>query len=236
MKVEIWSDIACPFCYIGKAHIEKALSSFENAEDVEVLFKSYQLDPEYHNSDGEDVFTHLSEKKRMSLEQVRQMTERVNQMATETGLVIDFEKNIPANTIDAHRLIHLAYQEACGEEVLTALFKAYFTEGKNIEKVEVLEEIGLESGIKQEKLDSFFSSEDFAYDVKQDILESRNLGIRGVPFFLFNRKYAVSGAQPVEVFEEVLEKSFGEWRKGNPALVNVGVDDAGMCADDSCEI
>jgi protein disulfide-isomerase len=236
MKVEIWSDIACPFCYIGKAHFEKALASFASKADVEVIYKSFQLDPEYQNTEKETVYTHLSTKKGMSLSQVTEMTAQVASMAAQTGLTIDFDSNIPANTKDAHRLIHLAASQNKADIVLNALFEAHFTNGEDLENIAVLKQIGSHCGLTEAQLDNLFTTETFAYDVTQDILESRNLGIRGVPFFLFNRKYAVSGAQPVEVFSGALGTSFSEWQKENPPLVSLNTTDAGICSDGGCEI
>lgn len=236
MKIEIWSDVACPFCYIGKAHLEKALASFAESKDVEVVYKSYQLDPDYHYQEGDTSYSHLTEKKGIPMEQVKQMTTRIEQMAGDAGLKMDIQSVIPANTFDAHRLIQLAARHNKEEQVVTALFKAHFADAKNIEEQTVLRKIGLQAGLSKDEVDSVFNSDELAYDVSQDIMESRNLGITGVPFFLFNRKYAVSGAQPVEVFEGALAKSFSEWRKEHPVLVSLNTRDDAACTDEGCGI
>jgi len=236
MNIEVWSDIACPFCYIGKAHLEKALSTFKYASKIEVTYKSYQLDPTYNYQHGDTTFSVLTKKKGMSLEQVKQMAAHIEQMAKKVGITMNIEKTIPANTYNAHRLTHLANKENKSKEVMEALFKAHFTNGKNIEDITVLTEVGVQAGISKALIENLLSSDEFAYDVKQDIMESQNMGVSGVPFFLFNKKYAVSGAQPVDVFENALGKSFEEWEKTNPIFINLNTEKSNTCDNSNCEI
>lgn len=236
MKVEIWSDIACPFCYIGKAHFDKALASFENAGEIEVDYRAYQLDPEMNFKGGQTAFSYLTKRKGMPMTQVEQLVSRIIQMAADAGLKMDFKTNIPANTLDAHRLIQLAIQERKEKAVIEELFEAHFTNGKNIEDKEVLKTIGVNIGLDAARVTEVLNSDEFAYEVKQDIMESRNLGVSGVPFFMFNGKYAVSGAQPVGSFTNAIEKSFQEWRKDNPEIVSLNVSKGSTCSDSSCEI
>lgn len=237
MKIEIWSDIACPFCYIGKAHLEKALSNFEHTAEVEVCYYSYQLDPEYHYQEGDTAFSVLTHKKQMPLEQVRQMADHIEQMAREAGLSMNIEKTLPSNTYDAHRLLHLAKSDRKEKQIMDALFKAYFTDGKLIEDKKVIGKIGVDCGLAQASVDKLLSSDEFAYEVKQDILESRSIGVSGVPFFVLNRKYAISGAQPVEVFTNALKNSFNEWKKDNPQFINLNSSDKdAACGTDGCAI
>ncbi len=235
MKIEIWSDIACPFCYIGKAHLEKALANF-GQENIEVTYRSYQLDPDYHHKEGDTAKSVLAHKKGMAEAQIRQMTEQITKMGEQAGVDMNFETNLPANTFDAHRLIHLATRENRQQEMLTALFKAHFTMGKNIEDKAVLKDLAIRVGLAKESVEQLLDSDDFAYAVQQDIMAARNIGVQGVPFFVFNQKYALSGAQPVSTFEDVLEKSFREWRKDNPAFEDLSTDKAAKCEDGSCEI
>ena len=237
MKIEIWSDIACPFCYIGKTHFEKALADFEHKSKVEVVYKSYQLDPEYHHKEGDTSISVLVEKKGMPEGQVRQMTGHVESMASQVGLSMDIQNTIPANTLDSHRLIHFAITEKKEKETIDALFHSHFTEAKNIEDKQVLTEVAKKVGLNQERTAEVLSSDEFGYDVSQDILESRNLGIRGVPFFLINRKYAVSGAQPMDAFRNALKQTFEEWQKENEQIVslNSAADDGSSCSVDGCD-
>ncbi|WP_313190989.1 DsbA family oxidoreductase [Sphingobacterium sp.] len=237
MLIEIWSDIMCPFCYIGKHHFEKALDSFIFKDEIKVAYKSYQLDPNYHYQDGDSTYSYLSRSKGMPMEQVKEMTGNVEQMAKNAGINIDFATNIPANTFKAHELIHFAATQGKGAEMKERLFQAHFSGGLNIEKDEELVSLAEEIGLDKKQAEEALNSDQYAYEVKQDLAEAQQIGIRGVPFFLIDRKYAVSGAQPVDVFTEVLEKSFSEWKEKNPPIIFFKSDDsAPSCTDDKCDI
>ena len=237
MLIEIWSDIMCPFCYIGKHHFEKALHSVGFNDEIKVVYKSYQLDPTYHYVEGDTTYKYLSQSKGMPLEQVKEMTNQVEEMGRKAGVHINFSTNIPANTFKAHELIHFASTLGKGSEMKEKLFKAHFEEGLNIENDSVLLNLATVIGLQENSAKEAIDSDKYAYEVKQDLAEARQIGVRGVPFFLFNRKYAVSGAQPVDVFVEVLEKSFGEWKESNPDITFLGGSGTGpSCTDDKCDI
>jgi protein disulfide-isomerase len=209
MKVEVWSDIMCPFCYIGKRHFERALEKFENRNQVEIEWKSYQLNP----SVGKEGIAHkdyLIKEKNISSAQVDQMLENVTAMASRAGLIYDLDKAIVANSFDAHRLSHLAKKYNKQDEVEESLFRAHFTEGKNIADSAVLLEIAAQAKLPESEAQEMLNGKQFAKEVLDDIEEASRLGIRGVPFFVFDRKYAVSGAQPVEVFLETLTTAFND--------------------------
>jgi protein disulfide-isomerase len=218
MKVEIWSDIMCPFCYIGKRNYESALDRFEAKNQVEVEWRSFQLDPTIPKNlpSKENVYQYLADKKGISYEQSAKMHERVIEMAKNAGLDYRFDKAIVANSFDAHRLIQLAKTKGLGDAAEERLFRAYFTEGKDFGDHEILISIGKEMGIPEEEIKSALVSGDYAEKVNEDIQEAGEIGVQGVPFFVFNRKYAVSGAQPPEYFLQALNQSFGEWKKANP--------------------
>jgi predicted DsbA family dithiol-disulfide isomerase len=144
------------------------------------------------------------------------MNAHVTQMAAEVGLTYNFDKAVVANSFNAHRYSHLAKKHGLGIEAEEQLFKAYFTEGKNIDDKETLIELGQQLGLDATEVKQTLESDAYANDVKHDIAEAQYLGIRGVPFFVFNNKYAISGAQAVPVFKETLEKAFDEWQKENP--------------------
>ncbi len=212
-KIEIWSDIQCPFCYIGKRKIEKALENFEGKEDVEIEWRSYQLDPEAKSQPGVDLYDYLAQRKGQTREWAIEMHKNVTNMAKENGLDYQFEKAVLANSYDAHRLIHLAKKYKLGNEAEEIIFKSYFTEGKNIANKETLMLLAKEIGLKDEQeIKQVLDSDKFGDEVRVDIEEAQNIGVRGVPFFVFNRAYAVSGAQPVEIFTETLNKSFEAWQ------------------------
>jgi len=235
MLIEIWSDIMCPFCYIGKHHFEKALASVDFANQIKVAYKSYQLNPETHFTPGETVYSMLSKSKGMPIEQTKEMTSHVVKMAKETGLTIDFDSNIPANTFKSHILIHFAENKGKASDMKERLFGAHFVSGLNIENDDVLLQVGESLGFSAEEIKDALSSEQYAYAVKQDIKEAQHIGIRGVPFYLFDRKYAVSGAQPVASFVEVLEKSFSEWKANNPGIQMLNDQDGdASCGPDGC--
>lgn len=210
MKVDIWSDIRCPFCYIGKHKFEKALEQFENKKDVEVTWHSFQLDPNLKTQPEVDTIDYFTKVKGVSREQAMQMFEGAQKMANETGLQLNLESTVLANSYNAHQLLQFSKSKGLGNKIKEALFKAHFTDGKNIDDLQTLTEIAAGIGLDKKETEEILNSEKFAYEVKQDEMTARNIGVQGVPFFVFNNKYAVSGAQPPETFLEVLEKTWEE--------------------------
>jgi predicted DsbA family dithiol-disulfide isomerase len=210
MKIEIWSDVMCPFCYIGKRKFETALEKFEHKDKVEITWKSFQLSPDMEYKEGETLSSYLAKHKGWSLEQAQSANQHVANMAKESGLDFNFHNAIPANTFNAHRLIHLASKFNLQDEAEELLFSSYFTQGKNVGDTATLIALGKQIGIPESELSSLFEGDQYAQDVEKDIREAQQIGVRGVPFFVFDRKYAVSGAQPSEVFLETLEKVMAE--------------------------
>jgi predicted DsbA family dithiol-disulfide isomerase len=228
MKIEIWSDIMCPFCYIGKRRFEQALDKFEGKDKVEIEWKSYLLSPEMVTDPTKNLHEFLAEHKGISVEEAKEMNGYVAKMAAETGLEYNLDKAIPANSFNAHRVLHFAAEHGKQNEAKEALFKAYFTDGKNIDDAATLVEIAGSVGLDTNKLSGAMGGEDYFQDVVMDIQEARNIGVRGVPFFVFNRKYAVSGAQETDAFLDVLKKSYGEWQQYNAPLDVVDGDSCGV--------
>lgn len=206
MKVEIWSDVMCPFCYIGKRKFEQALEQFLERNSVEIEWKSFQLNPGMKTDPSKNINQFLAEHKGISVAQAKLMNDRVTEMAREVGLHYDFDKAIVANSFAAHRLSHYAKKYGKQDAMEERLFKAYFTEGKNTADHETLIQLAGEVGLDENEVRVMFSGNDFADDVNNDIYEAHQVGARGVPFFVFNNKYAVSGAQPSELFLQVLNK------------------------------
>ena len=231
MKIEIWSDVACPFCYIGKRRFENALEQFAHRDEVEVIWKSFQLDPEAQYSPGQNIYDHLAERKGWSRQQARETTAHVIEMAQGEGLQYDFDKLVPTNTFDAHRFTHLAAQYGLQDKAEEKLFHVYFTEGKNIADPTVLTQLGVEIGLEASAVQQMLNSEDFTDEVQSDIVEAQALGVRGVPFFVFNRQYAVSGAQASAGFLQALQQSWTAWEKENPA-VSTEVTNGEVCMPD----
>ena len=237
MKVEIWSDVVCPFCYIGKRHFEKALEMFEQKENNEVEWKSYQLDPNYvyNPNKPESSLEHLAEKKGITIEQTRQLIEHVVSMAAKVGLNYNYDKIIVANTTDAHKIIQLAKSKGLGDRAEELLFEAYFIRGENINERETLEKTALEIGLTKEDITEAFESDKYAHEITKDIQEGRQIGGRGGPFFVFDRKYAVSGAQPIDTFEKTIAKAYEDWESKNRTISTVnGIDGSTCDIDGNC--
>lgn len=227
MKVEIWSDLVCPFCYIGKRKFEQAFELFPNKENVEVVWKSFQLDPEMKTTPGESVHQYLAKRKGVSVEKAKEMGQYMSNMAKEVGLDYNFDIAVINNTLAPHRLLHLAKKYAVQNEVKEKLFAAYYTAGKDIADTDVLIETGTSLGIPADEIQQMLQSDLYIDEVRQDQYRAQQIGVQGVPFFVFNNKYAVSGAQPAAVFTQVLDTV---WEEEKP-LVEIAAAD-GFCTTD----
>ncbi|MBP6090449.1 MAG: DsbA family oxidoreductase [Crocinitomicaceae bacterium] len=211
MKIEIWSDVQCPFCYIGKRHLEIALDQLKPTESIEIEWKSYQLDPTIPaDLAPQNSFTYLAAKKGMTIEQSIAMHENVTQMAAKAGLNYQLEKTIISNSYNAHQLIHLAKTIKKGDEMEEILFDAYFCQGKNIGNIPTLIELGEQIGLTESAIVSAITTNQFGDRINREIQESQQIGVKGVPFFVFDRKYALSGAQPVEQFVNCIQQLIAE--------------------------
>ncbi|PXY38796.1 disulfide bond formation protein DsbA [Flavobacterium cheongpyeongense] len=207
MKIEIWSDIMCPFCYIGKRQLESALAEFPD-DEFEIEWKSFQLDPNIEPQSGKDVYTFLAERKRISVEQSIEMHKGVRERAKSVGLDYHFDKAVISNSLNAHRIVHLAKKNKLGNEMEEIFFKAYFTDGKDLNDVSTLIALGMDCGLQAREIQKVLENETlFLNDVKSEIEEAREIGVQGVPFFVFDRKYAVSGAQSVETFVQTINEA-----------------------------
>jgi predicted DsbA family dithiol-disulfide isomerase len=228
MKVDIWSDVMCPFCYIGKRKFEDALAQFANRDDIEIEWHSFQLDPDVTPQPGRDVYSYLAERKGISDAQSRQMHDNVVAMAKQVGLQYNFDKAVIANSFDAHRIGHLAKKYGKGDAMEEQLFRGYFTEGKDIASHDVLVAMAKAIGIDEAEARQVLNSNMYADAVAADIQRAAQIGVRGVPFFVLNNKYAVSGAQQPETFLQALSQAWKEYEKDNPKLTIVG-GDATVC-------
>ncbi|BAS14596.1 uncharacterized protein YwbO [Arthrobacter sp. Hiyo8] len=232
MKIEIWSDVACPWCYIGKRRFERALAEFPHRDSVEIQWRSYQLDPSIpEHYDGTEL-DYLSKRKGMNPGQVSQMFENVALQAKGEGLNYRFDDVVVANSFTAHRLIHLAAAHGKQDEAKELLLSGHFEHGKDIGSQEYLAELGGDLGLPEAEIAELFSTDKYAEDVRGDIAEARMIGVTGVPFFVIDRKYGLSGAQSSEVFTQALTQA---WQEANP-LVAVGSADGEACGPDGCAI
>jgi predicted DsbA family dithiol-disulfide isomerase len=235
MKVEIWSDVMCPFCYIGKRHFEKALEGFPERDKVEIEWKSFQLNPDMKTEPGKNINQYLAEHKGWSMEQARQANQYVTKMAGEAGLEYDMDRAVVANSFDAHRLVQLAKKSGKGDAMEERLFRAYFTEGKNIADHATLLELAADIGLEKEQVEKVLASRAFTEEVEKDIYEAKQINVRGVPYFVFNDRYAVSGAQPSDTFAGALQAAWKEWEQQNPPLTDLSADKGNACdIDGNC--
>lgn len=205
MKIDIWSDIRCPFCYIGKRNLESALAQFEHKDQVEIVWRSYELDPDLETDLNTSTIEYLAKRKGISKDASERMHAQVTQMAADSGLAYNFDISKVSNSFDAHRLIQFAKTVGLADNAEEALFKAYFTDGKDISDLNVLFDLGLGIGLNEKELHEVLHSTRFGKEVKADQAMANEIGVSGVPFFVFDFKYAVSGAQPPEAFLNALE-------------------------------
>ncbi|MGP3910848.1 DsbA family oxidoreductase [Nonomuraea sp. 10N515B] len=204
LRIDIWSDVVCPWCYIGKRRLESALARFEHADEVEIHWHSFQLDPSHPKGHREPSSDRLAEKYGASPAQVREMTQRVTDLAAAEGLTYALDKAISVNTIDAHRVSHLAARHGLGARMHERLLSAHLVEGEVVDDPDTLVRLAAELGIPEDETRKVLDGDAYEDAVQADISEARSLGITGVPFFVLNRAYGVSGAQPADAFLSAL--------------------------------
>jgi len=224
MQVEIWSDVVCPWCFIGKRRFEDALSRFPHADDVTVVWRSFELDPNAPFSHGVDNAARLASKYGVSREQAEGMLERMTRVADDEGLAFRLDIARSGRTFDAHRLLHLAAEHGLQDALKEALLSAYQEKGEHIADPDVLTKVAIDVGLDEDVVRDVLTTDRYADDVRRDESEAHEIGVQGVPFFVFDRKYAVSGAQASDVLLDVLERA---WTDRQPVQIVAG---------DSCDI
>ena len=234
MKVEIWSDINCPFCYMGKRNMETALQQFPHRDEVEIIWRSFELNPYAEIDPEESLYEKLALKYGRSIQWAEASSRNVTERAAAIGLTYDLDRAIPTNSLDAHRLIHFAARYGLQDQAKERLLSAYFTEGKHIGKHQTLAQLAVEIGLDAVEVRRMLAGDDFKEAVRKDEAEAQKLGIRGVPFFVINRRYGISGAQPSEVLLQALEQIWGE-ENSVTELANSNQKQEG-CSDDTCEV
>ena len=235
MKIEVWSYIVCPFCYIGKRKFEQAFEQFQYKNNIELIWKSYQLDTSIMQVDKQNYASYLSKRKGWSSQQVADILANVTNMAKNVGLDFHFEKAVVANSVNGHRLSHLAAKYKLQDKAEEALFKAHFVEGKDISDKFILNELGKSIGLDTLEVENVLKSNEYLDEVKKDILEAEEIGVTGVPFFVFNRKYAFSGAQDSKDFLQTIEKAYFEWEKENKLKPLEIINGQSCLIDGKCE-
>ena len=205
MHIDIWSDVVCPWCYLGKRRLEKALASFEGRGDVTIAHRSFQLDPTRPKGETTSRRTMLMSRYRLTEDRVREMDHNMETMAAAEGLEYHLtEKGQSGNTLDAHRVVHLAASHDRGDQMLERLYKAYFTEQRSVFDVESLVSLAVEEGLDATEVREALESDRYVDAVRRDLEEARMLGVTGVPFFVIDGRYGISGAQATEVFTRAL--------------------------------
>ncbi|MGH9012101.1 MAG: DsbA family oxidoreductase [Acidimicrobiia bacterium] len=234
MRVEIWSDVVCPWCYVGKRNFEAALSRFEHRDQVEVIWRAFELDPSAPAEREGDYATHLAHKYGMSVAQAQKMIETMTATGAKAGVVLDFDRARPGNTFDAHRLIHLAGERGVQDGVKERFLRATFTDGEPIGDRDVLLRLAVEAGLSKDEAAAVLESDAYATEVRAEQSLALDLGISAVPFFVIDRTFGVPGAQPPDVILAALQRA---WKKTARPLELTG-DTAGApgCEGDACAL
>lgn len=235
MKVEIWSDVMCPFCYIGKRKFESALNSIPQKDAIQVVWRSFELNPNLSYKPGRDAYSYVAEIKGQSREWSLKVHDSLTQTAKSIGLDYNFDQAKITNSFDAHRIIQLAKKYDLTDAVEERFFKAYFTEGELISDHATLIRLAVEAGLPEEETARVLATDRYAEEVRMDAAEARSLGANGVPFFVIDRKFAVSGAQETAVFAETIQKALDEWTNNNPAPMPEILNGQSCTPDGVCE-
>src|SRR3546814_8078495 len=235
MRIDVWSDVVCPWCYIGKRRLETALESFEHSNEVEVVWHSYELDPSAPSVPSENMAEVLARKYGGGVEGAKQMMNQVETVAAEECLRYRLSENLRVNTVDAHRLLHLALDDG-GTELQSALKEAlcrsHFLELRNVADHDTLMEIAVGVGLDAVRVQEVLAVREFLDEVHADVAQARAYGATGVPFFVIDEKYGISGAQPAEVFHQALAQA---WDESRPTLKMVDADGE-ACGPEGCAI
>ncbi len=235
LQVDIWSDIACPWCYIGKRRFEQALSQFEGREQVDIVWHSFELDPSAPQSKPSGLNAMrdgLAAKYGRSAAEAQGMLDSMTQTAAEVGLNYHFDKALPANTFLSHQLIHLATEHGLQDAMKERLLHAYFTEGKHLGQLDTLVSLGAEVGLNADEVRAALEAQTYAEAVRRDEAQAQAYGISGVPFFVLGNKYGVSGAQAPETLLSALKQVWSE----QAPLTLIGADAGEGCEDGSCAV
>jgi predicted DsbA family dithiol-disulfide isomerase len=234
MRVEIWSDVVCPWCYIGKRNFEAALAEFEHADDVEVVWRSYELDPAAPPVREGDYASRLADKYGVPAGEAKAMVARMTATAAKSGLDFRFDRVQPGNTFHAHRLIHLGAAHGIQDAVKERLLAGYLTEGERIGKRDALERLAVDAGLDAADAAEVLDGDTFGEEVRADEAQAAAFGISAVPFFVIDRTYGIPGAQPPDVLLAALRKAWDDTHTS--ALVLPAGADAPGCEGDACAI
>lgn len=236
VRIEIWSDVVCPWCYVGKRRLESALAEFEHGDDVEVVYRSFELDPSAPQGGTGRTLPQLARKYGRPEQEMEAMMHQLIDTAAADGLDLHLLDTVHTNTVDAHRLLHLALAQggpALQRSLKEELLAAYFTRAENVGDHAVLAAAAASVGLDADRVAAVLTGEEFADAVAADVAQARAYGATGVPFFVVDGRYGISGAQPAEVFGQVLERA---WSESHPTVEMVGGAADGACGPDGCAI
>ena len=233
MEIEIWSDVVCPWCYVGKRNFETALAQFEHREDVTVRWRSFELDRSAPTERTGSYTTHLARKYGMSEAQAQASIDTMTQTGARAGVVLDFDRARPGNTFDAHRLLHLAADHGLQDAMKERLFRGTFTDGEPIGDRRALARLAEDVGLPPAEVTATLEGDAYATDVRADEDLAIEFGISAVPFFVIDRKFGIPGAQPPDVIVQVLDRA---WNKLQPAAATAGGGEAPGCEGDACAL
>lgn len=206
MNITIWSDFVCPFCIIGEAHLKKALKNFAHADKIKVEYKSFLLMPDAKYIPDKSYAETFSQLKGMPLKQAETMLQQVTEQAKKSGVEINYDIAKIASTADAHRVFQYAKVEGLGNQFFSRFYKAHFSEGENLSDHSTILQLAKEIGLNESQVQQILEHNTFEDEVNQDLAEARTIGVQGVPFFVLNNKYVISGAQPLATFEQAIEQ------------------------------
>ncbi len=229
LKIDVWSDIVCPWCAIGKRRLEIALARFPHSDDVEVVWRAFELDPSAPAVRKGDNATRLAEKYGRTKAQAEAMIQSVTDAAAKDGLHFQLSRALSGNTFDAHRVLHLAAERGLQGAVKERFFRGYMSEGRAIGEHEVLVQLASEAGLGAEEVRAVLASDRYVTEVREEEEAARRLGINGVPFFVLAGKYAISGAQPADVILRALEQAWASLPEREPVA-----QDGAVCGPDGC--
>jgi predicted DsbA family dithiol-disulfide isomerase len=210
MRVEIWSDVVCPWCYLGKARWDRALTSFDHRDQVEVLYRSFELDPSAPIGVTTPTVDLLASKYGMTAVQADDAQRQMEERAALDGLTFRMDGLRSGSTFDAHRLLHLAKSHGCQSELVERFHRAYFTEHASVFDRSSLTDLAVQAGLEHREVQRVLADDRYGDAVRDDEATAHSLGATGVPFFVINRRYAISGAQPSEVFSQLLERAWAD--------------------------
>jgi predicted DsbA family dithiol-disulfide isomerase len=230
LRIDVWSDIACPWCYVGKRHFEQALAGFPEARSVELVWHSFELNPSAPRETKEEgpYNERLAKKYGMSPKEAQSRIDHLVAVGKADGLTLDFEHIRPGNTFNAHRLLHYAHEVGKQDAVKERFLRGYLSEGEAIGDPEVVARLAVDAGLDAERVNAILASDDYAREVRTDEAEASRLGIHGVPFFVVGGRYAISGAQPAELIGRALRQAWSE----RAAPVEFG--EGAACGPDGC--